>query len=32
MLIKHAATAGTIESSDVMVMIEPAEAGIEILL
>ena len=32
MLIKHATTAGTIESSDVMVMIEPAEAGIEILL
>ena len=32
MVIKHAATAGTMESSDIMVMIEPAESGIELLL
>lgn len=32
MLIKHAATAGTLESSDAMVTIEPGAAGIEISL
>ena len=32
MHINHAATAGTLESSDVMVTIEPAQNGIEIFL
>ena len=32
MVVKHAATAGTLESSDAMVTIEPAAAGIDIFI